>query len=181
MFRHPFNFEMFAFIKFAGQITTPGAWQRAQPLRFFSVSSPISYLAHKLSKDPEKRRKQLDEHNAYYKKKYDEDEDYREQRRQSHRESVQAMSDHERRNLRRQNAFFNWVIRGAKNGVVCSPTHTPEHTLVKTTRKCAQCGHYRNKRLWWKRNNTHGSYDVSTTAAAIHRAHHPPLVQSLPT
>jgi hypothetical protein len=169
---------MFAFIRFAGHIKTLNVWQRAQPLQFFS-----SVLSKKqaLSNDPTTRRQQLDNYNTWHKEKYAQDREFRARRNKSSRDSKQALSDFDKHIARRDRAFFMWVANGVERGEVRTwPTHTPEYGSAKQTRRCTECGSYRNKRMWWKRNDHYGSYDVRMTSATVYGPQDQHLAQSWP-
>ena len=134
-------------------------WQYVGPLRFFSSSS--TKAKSPWSKIAEIRRKQYDESNASYRAKYAQDQAYREKRVKRLQEYRQTEGDHEKYVLRRRDAFLKWVIRGLNRDVRRTwPTHTPEISSVRKTRRCAECDFYRHKRLWWKRNGTDDSFDV---------------------
>lgn len=170
---------MFAFIRAVTYTKPLDMRQCAHQLRSFSVSFPLNRT---LNKDPTIRRQQMDEYNAWHKEKYAQDSEFREKRIQNHRRVSQARSDFEKLTVRKMDAFSKWVTHGLKTGArrAC-PSHTPEYSLAKETRLCTECGYYRNKRIWWKRNSASDSYDVRMTAAAVHRAHHQHLFQPVPT
>lgn len=170
---------MFAFSRVVTYTKTLVIWQHAGPLRLFSASSTRAKTPW--SKVPEIRREQYDRNNALSREKYKQDEEYRKHRTKLLREYRQARSDSETYISRRRDAFFQWIVRGCKNGAVRSwSTHTPEYGLVQETRRCADCGFYRNRRLWWRRNDETGLYDVRVIPAAMHRTQDQTLVRSSP-
>ena len=159
---------MFALLKLVRH-TTLDLWQHIQPPRFFSVSSINA--RNKWSKDPEIRRQQYDKHNARFRERYAQDIAFRERHIEKQRERKRAMSDDDLRMMKQHNGFYVWVrSRFERGNVPTWRTHTPEYSLVKKTRRCFECGVYRNKRLWWKRKDGFDLYDVCITPAAMQRA-----------
>lgn len=150
---------MFSFFRIVTHTKPLDVWQYVQPLRYFSASSIKAKSPW--SKDPETRREQYDKYNMLKREKYAHNKAFREKCTKGSRLAKQAMSDFDWLVYRRQNSFYNWVLRGLRSGAVRTwRTHTPEYSLVRETRCCSECGSYHNKRLWWKRKDAYNSYDV---------------------